>query len=68
MLSKIINLYKYFLFCIGCFYFFIYFLIMKFPVAPESIIAISLFPLILIAILKYILVVVASEAVLFNFC
>ena len=34
---------------------------------PESIIAISLFPLILIAILKYILIIIVFGAVLFSF-
>ena len=68
MLSKIINLYSYFLSHIGYFYFFIYFLIIKFSVAPESIIANFFFPLILIVILKYTLVVVVSETILFSFC
>ena len=66
--SKIINLYSCFLSYIGCFYFFIYFLIIKFLIASESIIVIFLFLLILIVILKYMLVVIVSGAVLFSFC
>ena len=68
MPSKIINLYSYFLSYIGYFYFFVYFLIIKFSVAPESIIVILLLPLILIAILKYILIAVVSGIMLFSSC
>ena len=66
--SRVISLYGCCLSRIKYFYFFAYFLVMKFPVAPELIIAIFFFPLILIAILKYILVAVVSGAILFSFC
>ena len=68
MPSKIINPYSCFLSRIGYFYFFVYFLIIKFPIAPESIITIPFFPLILIAILKYILIIVISKTILFSSC
>ena len=68
MPSKVISLYSCYLSRIKYFYFFVYFLIIKFPVVSESIIAIFFFPLILIAILKYILIAVASEIMLFSFC
>ena len=62
------SLYSYFLFYIKYFYFFVYFLIIKFPVASKSIIIIF-FSLILIAILKYVLVIIIYfKIILFSFC
>ena len=57
ILLRFINLYNYYLFCIGCFLFSMYSSIMKFSVTLELIMVIFVFPLILILIYNYVVFV-----------